>query len=107
MSKHTPGPWRADEFVGCIFDPDGKPIMTGGIGHREAWANAARIVACVNALEGIDDPAAARVLLDEPRMAAATDMLHALKLAQGAISPECAVTYETVKAAIAKAEGRK
>ena len=67
MSDHTPAPWSTDTSlttgepiiraveapdlclaVFCETDPDGE----------ESKANAARVVACVNACEGIDDPAA-------------------------------------------------
>lgn len=65
-------------------------------------------------MEGIDDPAAARAILDDPRTTAATDMLHALKLAEGYFrdaartSPQHFAGYlKAVTSAIAKAEGRK
>lgn len=76
-NDHTPAPWHTlpsphtDEpalycgepdlclAVFCETDPDGE----------ESKANAARVVACVNACEGIDDPAATlaevRVLLED------------------------------------------
>lgn len=84
-SKHTPGPWENHKDV--ITGPDGKAIadivarddLTYSSARARLDANAARIVACVNAMEGIDDVAAARALLDDPRTAAATDMLEALK----------------------------
>lgn len=62
-TKHTPGPWSvgySSESGAPQIDapdfPDTAPIaeLWGDYGE----ANAARIVACVNAMEGIADPAA-------------------------------------------------
>lgn len=65
-TKHTPGPWewsisqfKSPPFEGTLEDECGiyPPLGEAGpvaIAHGEA--NAARIVACVNALEGIDEP---------------------------------------------------
>ena len=58
-TKHTPGPWRIDEYRNFVT-PDG-PLYLGGVttpltlgdGMRKGWENARRIVACVNACEGI------------------------------------------------------
>lgn len=58
MSKHTPTPWNCDtaeigtfvRFEGLIL---AKMRELEGIDHK---ANAARIVACVNAMAGIEDP---------------------------------------------------
>ena len=58
-TKHTPGPWRIDEYRNFVT-PDG-PLYLGGVttpralgdGIRKGWENARRIVACVNACEGI------------------------------------------------------
>jgi hypothetical protein len=66
-SKHTPAPWRLCYADGQIDGADGSTV------RRFAWssykefaalpaveqANIRRTVACVNACEGIDDPAAA------------------------------------------------
>lgn len=57
-TRHTPGPWVVD-WQGLDH-----PIYAGETCVATAWAgdadaNAARIVACVNALDGVDDPAAA------------------------------------------------
>jgi hypothetical protein len=60
--KHTPGPWQTDNMglgLGHIRSSD--PNDQRMIAYAQASptdANAARIVACVNALEGIEDPAA-------------------------------------------------
>ncbi len=40
--------------------------------------SAERIMTCLNAMDGIDDPVAARAIIDDPRTQAATDMIHAL-----------------------------
>ena len=66
MSKHTPEPWRITTHL-CSRDThivrriDGEKhavciIRTNNA--DEAEANAARIIACVNACAGMDDPAA-------------------------------------------------
>lgn len=62
-TEHTPGPWEhhkeADDTA-HIFSDDYGSILTI---HRTSYnptdvnANAARIASCVNALEGIEDPA--------------------------------------------------
>ena len=59
--KHTPGPWSIDQYR-SIKTANGETLLLGGIvtpmtlgdSMREGWANARRIVACVNACEGID-----------------------------------------------------
>ena len=60
MSKHTPGPWYGRSrglYKGAEWDIREKRLgMTISCGGKEA--DVARIVACVNALEGIDDPEA-------------------------------------------------
>lgn len=80
-----------------------------------AQPSAARIEACLKAMEGIHDPAAARVILDMQRTLFATDMLEALKsvrdyLHEGLImsqSPRIdALTIAKLDTVIAKAEGR-
>ena len=62
--KHTPEPWIYTAFdvpilfTGVIKHNEGREIAAiyGNMGAGEA--NAARIVACVNACAGMDDPAA-------------------------------------------------
>jgi hypothetical protein len=86
--KHTPEPWEV------VIDDDGNPLsgrpsifaapeLDCGIVHwdgfvqpywrsargdNEIHANAARIVACVNALEGIANPAAIPMLVAEMKL---------------------------------------
>lgn len=49
LEAATPGLWDADPATGCIYGPDGKPIMTAGENaiHSDgrAWANAKLIAA--------------------------------------------------------------
>ena len=59
MSKYTQEPWVIGDY-GAV-EHEGKIIQLSGFslsGMREAKPNAARIVACINALAGIDDPEA-------------------------------------------------
>lgn len=61
MSKHTPEPW--DDFAFEIYDAEKNIIADCGYsddvwGKTQCKANAARIVACVNACAGIEDPEA-------------------------------------------------
>lgn len=63
---HTPGPWSAstDWLNGppVILDGDGihiAKVVGRSTTEDEDLANARRIVACVNALEGVDDPESA------------------------------------------------
>lgn len=75
LYPHTPAPWRFDiggtGTRGGLLDDHGISVM-----HVEAvsWTNGGtfsadlqRIVACVNACEGMDDPAAFRKALDFAR----------------------------------------
>ena len=60
-NKHTPEPWRTDEECGFpqdIHDSKGNLFLRCGSDFdNEIYgeANARRIVACVNALEGLND----------------------------------------------------
>ncbi len=58
--RYSPTPWRADDKL--IQSAVRGPIAVTRVGPRhdehEAEANARRIVECVNACEGIEDPAA-------------------------------------------------
>lgn len=74
-SKHTPEPWRAsntDDKCVYINNPTGGRLVADCYGHslishEEEQANAARIIACVNACEGMADPAADIAALRAPR----------------------------------------
>lgn len=71
-------------------------------------ARAERIVACVNAMEGIEDPIAARAILDDPRVAVMSEMLVALKQAYSDLqryAPNSAGST-LARAIIPKAEGK-
>lgn len=69
--NHTPEPWELDTHPRDVISASGKFIARaqGRFGDDAADANARRIVACVNALAGIPDPAAfvkaARALADD------------------------------------------
>lgn len=67
--SHTPGPWHTHcQYHTKIATSDDKTLIaTCGImeiGVEEAEANAARIVACVNACEGIENPEAVGEVFD-------------------------------------------
>lgn len=78
MSKHTPGPWGIEEGINCLYvgpvverygrervvTPVADCNFVDELGEKETLANAARIVACVNACEGIEDPANLRTQMD-------------------------------------------
>jgi hypothetical protein len=53
MSKHTPGPWKA--YDDCMFAMRDHTLYV--IDKAQSEANARRIVACVNACEGISTEA--------------------------------------------------
>lgn len=72
--KHAPRPWNVVDLTADVengqlrIDSDGGCIADCGRGRfvdDESRANAARIVACVNACEGIEDPAELRAQRDE------------------------------------------
>lgn len=60
--KHTPGPWRirTDLPQLVIASESGQYIVA-----IPSEVNAARIVACVNAMEGIEDPELFRITAQE------------------------------------------
>jgi hypothetical protein len=67
---HTPGPWHVAN-VPDITGPNAgsyeifnKPYGLGVVAHADSEADAKRIVACVNAMEGIDDPSNLRATWD-------------------------------------------
>ena len=60
-SKHTPEPWRENsqgdaEYIYSERHGAIATIPHDGLHRDEHKANAARIVACVNAMKGISDP---------------------------------------------------
>jgi len=64
--KHTPGPWKLRD-TGYEFSKDivqAKP-SEWVIKHNVPSDQAARIVACVNALEGVQNPEALREFIQE------------------------------------------
>lgn len=65
-TKHTPGPWKKYDGRNCIeIGSRSSHVVTfhDGPGGGNDHANAARIVACVNACEGIN-PEAVREMLE-------------------------------------------
>lgn len=64
-TPHTPGPWRIQAAAPHVIDSDTLKDIAGccahvfrsEMDHPVDLANARRIVECVNALEGIDNPA--------------------------------------------------
>lgn len=84
MSKHTKEPWaqshrkakHREGYYTEVYDSAGETIATlawypveepGGVTSTSRSANAARIVACVNALEGIADPSAVKDAIEALR----------------------------------------
>lgn len=58
---HLPGPWVAeqmggDTWIAVASRPDGKSIVLSEVGQHEG-VQVERAVACVNACEGLEDPA--------------------------------------------------
>lgn len=113
-AKYTPGKMELDTDDEMIFIVNYKGQAIAQILHvfmDLQEHDAIRLVDCWNAMEGIDDPAAARVVLDEPQTAAAADMLDALKRAIEALRriDPVGLTFfeqEIIIDAINKAEGR-
>ena len=106
MNEHTPGPWKLDS---TFPDPDGYKIRGGSLVFRKG----PRLIAVVKN-QG-DRPIVEDSLSDARLIAAAPDLLAALKTAEGHLSEElgykelhpighCPV-LDVVRAAIAKAEG--
>lgn len=111
--KHTLGPisafnWDKSKPHEIVLSSLHLQDHIGVLNSYNAAADAARLVACWNAMEGIEDPAAARALIDDPRTAAATDMLDALKFAESYLrnddSAQGMCVWAVVKNVIAKAE---
>ena len=69
MSKHTPGPWTqmiCTDLRPQVTNKNGLQIVrASGDPSMDHEANASRIVACVNACEGIDNPAALQDFIRE------------------------------------------
>lgn len=136
--KHTPGPLQVGNFDSTrIYDshPDG-PIMVASVARKgivedEREANAARLFACWNACEGMEDPIAEvvslRVELDEAKAHAVeawedcdrlratnAELLAALKVVsvnangkrETGYSDVPWATIDNARAAIAKAEAQ-
>ena len=58
MSKHTPGPWVLDgQRTGGIARHIPRSTMYDDVATAYSNTDAARIVECVNALDGVENPA--------------------------------------------------
>ena len=114
MNKHTPGPWQAmllpEDTQGVLGHrfwiraesgaEDGNMCISDISLRDSDMANARRIVACVNACEGIN-PEAVPDLLTVLRAAVAR-----VELANRVGDPILSAWLPDAQAAIAKAEGR-
>ncbi len=112
--KHTPGPWKYDttekHYRRNTIRKNGIPIarvldIKEGSQFDALWpqpkttrANGDRIVACINACEGIN-PEAVPVLLEALERLSSTECF----VQPGMISPECRARMKYAEAAIAKA----
>ena len=66
MSNHTPGPWKI--YNKSIMSENGRVIFKTTNNNREpnlTFSDALRIVKCVNAMEGIENPQLLRKYWDE------------------------------------------
>lgn len=101
-TKHTPGPWKFDDHLGC------RPIKGGKSGsHRQAQY---KEVACTVGLHDDDeDRANARLIAAAPELLKALEALvwvaDSMDSAPIAASVRLETAYEEAKAAIAKARG--
>lgn len=70
MSEHTVTPWVLDQY-GYAQDASGSDIRVKGFtlsGGGESVANTARIIACVNACEGLSNDKLEKILVDHGSM---------------------------------------
>jgi hypothetical protein len=105
--KHTPEPWRIDGPLTdaghvLIVDPHGDALarLDAETVHLET-VNAARIVACVNAFAGIDDPAAF-VAAHRELVEAARGIIQAINRAVEPLDFEVQIADRRLRAALAK-----
>lgn len=105
MSAHTPGPWALRQprtRLGKDYRIEGADSTVGVLSSKyntRIAADAARIVACVNACEGLDDPAAVRAQIQTLR--AALESVHAALTGGGGLDCDDGDTlYRIVRAAL-------
>lgn len=58
--KHSKAPWKTDQYGNYVKDANRRTICQFGTvlgNYVNRHLNSKRIVACVNAFEGVDDPA--------------------------------------------------
>jgi hypothetical protein len=95
MSNHTPGPWTVDpegEYCLCIEGGDGSIVcdVRKEVDGPLCEANAHRIVACVNACEGLNPEAIADAI------GALTWLLDDMSDAGEDKNPETGEVYDSV-----------
>lgn len=109
--QHSPTPWANDD--GYIDDRDGSPIAVALVrqhGVAAMQSNACRIVACVNACEGISNeqlealPVSELVLQRDELLAALKGILSVVRIR---INDPRACQLKAARAAIRKVEGAK
>lgn len=106
--KHTPD-WKLSSI-----DPEGLTVVSGAgvdrtlVTRFKRPEDAARAVACVNACEGIEDPADLRAQRDE-LLAACQQMNYYMSQMGWDVNANGDEVYSVIvlRAAIARAEGRK
>ena len=120
MSGHTPGPWAVSAYLSSRPDQIRKNYVSAADGINGNWrlfvtegpdaeANAARIVACVNACEGLADPSVVSELVTA--LECVTDDLEAEiedrrgSVLQRTLDRDLEAVHQA-RAAIAKARGR-
>lgn len=109
MTAHTPGPWTQENKgeLGTrtarhvVVDAKGRKIVKMPDLSSRSYANAARIVTCVNSCEGINPEAVPEMLVGLKQM---ENIFYPF---QAGYRGESQAAIRAVHDAIAKAEGRK
>lgn len=101
--KHTKEPWRVEYHTGIdksfLIQGPGFTVDYDDVDHEQADADADRAVACVNALAGIEDPAAF--------MADAAKLCEALEYNQWGMYGERTDAWECPECEFLKEEGHE
>ena len=100
--KHTKEPWEKSGLNGVYGSKSQQIAVMGDGEYEEVQANVRRIVACVNACEGMTTEAIERGVIKE--------LLKALKWARKNLilsSRTGNASWDIIEQAIAKAEGEK
>ena len=96
-AKHTPGPWELVNVFPCAKREHCRWIINPDVATGKSKANAARIVACVNACEGINPEAVPGLL--KACISGAAALLQVAPKEHPALD-----TYKEMRSAIAKAQ---